>query len=144
MAALGGRGWEHAPDAGNTALGHYGLTNPLVAWMLRRCPDQLAATPSAIVGDRSILRPPLCPRRAKHPPGHDGHLRYRGDHWACYAHGPDPANVVRVPIDAEYERAPDVDVLGLAVRSPGSILDWQWDPWAGRYAMTVIEEAGAR
>lgn len=109
-----------APDAGNTALGHWTLANPMVCWLLRNAPELLAATPTEL---RQPATPPLCPED-------NWPMRFRPGQWVCYRH----EEPVRKPIRPKYERAPDFDVLS----HTNDTLDWVWSDAEGRHVVVVL------
>lgn len=118
-----------APDAGASMLGHYGLVNPMMAWLLRRHPELLAETPTEFRGATEPA--PRCGAG-------DGLERcrqtmlFRYDErgqavWKCYEHEPPLLRPVRRP-EAAMQRGLrlELDWMLKATRE-GKILDLVFD-----------------
>lgn len=91
---------EPAPAADGTYFGAYGITNPWVAWLIRRAPNLVARTPDRMLVAAPIV--PSCPDQDCSKP-----MVSRPGAWCCYRHD----ETIRVLIEDKFERAPDVDVL---------------------------------
>lgn len=112
------------PDAGDSALGAWTITNPMVVWMLEHAPEMLTERPKSV---RRRERPRLCP-----DPDCRRWTVFRAGVWKCYLHRPPLELVGRTPLD---ERAPRFDALAHI----GDVLDYQIDPKTGRHVVIVIK-----
>ena len=113
------------PDAGRSALGHWTLANPMVAWLMKRDPTLLAKTPAEFQAGHA---PPACradPEMMPHP------MLWRPGWWKCWRHG----DVVEVRQELEIERAPPGDVLTRL----GDMLDYRWDPEQREYVVVQVQ-----
>ena len=98
-------------------LSVYGITNPWTAWLLARQSELLAEDATSFY--RGQIVPPLCPgphRPFVKPP----RMHWRPGAFKCYLHD----EPVEISIDAEFEPAPDIDVLSKLDK----MLDYVWDP----------------
>ena len=90
-----------APDAGASMLGHYGLANPMMAWLLRRRPARRAETPTEF--RRPTEQAPTCRAVVEEGSGYSRLcrrtmlFRYDGPRavWKCYEHAPPVVQAVR-------------------------------------------------
>ena len=96
-----------APDAGASMLGHYGLVNPMMAWLLRRRPELLAETPTEF--RRPTEPAPACRAAVDEGAGYSRSCRrtmlFRYDErgqavWKCYEHDPPIIQPVHRPTSA--------------------------------------------
>ena len=132
------------PDAGATILGHYGLANPMVGWLLSRDPSVLAETPTEFRKNNEAAVPTCC---AGTPPCGNP-MKYRADErgrpvWKCYFHDPPAVRRLR------RKRMIDEPIGSLAAMvraaAAGEIYDLVWDgrTWVVK-ALEVGERAAAR
>ncbi len=110
------------PDAGRSALGHWTLANPMVAWLMRQDPAVLAKTPAEFQAGQAAPTCPVGPHQ----------MRWRPGWWKCWRH----EDVVEVRQELEIERAPKGDVLNRL----DEMLDYRWD--ADRCEYVVVQIPG--
>ena len=101
-------------------LSVYGITNPWTVWLLARQSELLAEDATSFHQGQIVA--PLCPSPehrmswgSKVP-----RMNWRPGAFKCYLH----EEPVEVSIDAEFERAPELDVLS----KTDKMLDYVWDP----------------
>jgi len=71
----------HAVDNGASFAGLYGLTNPIVTWLIARGQGELVALRPEELHQAAVA--PRCP--GSHPGRHPDML-WRGHEWVCYDH----------------------------------------------------------
>lgn len=111
-------------------LGHYGLQNEMVAWLLRRRPDLLAETPTEFRRPpEAAPRCPACRLLSTLPPPA---MLFRYDDrgravWKCYEHDPPVVRLVQRATPA-MQRDLGLD-LGWMLKATleGKILDLVFD-----------------
>lgn len=148
---------EAPPDAAMSLLGVYGITNPMIVYLLNRRPDLLAETPAEWREDpESLASPPSCaapctyvldrePYVLKGACGHKGVFRWHEGRpaWVCYEEGHDSgaANVQfieRPP--GQLEEDADFDLFAmLGAALEGHSVDLVYDLGAWRLRAAIVE-----
>ena len=117
-------------------LGHYGLVNPMMAWLLRRRPELLAETPTEF--RRPTEPPPACGVEVAVGSGFTERCRRimlfryeRGQAvWKCYEHEPPVVRSVRRATSAMQRGVnTSLDWMVAATRE-GKMLDLVFDQGA--------------